>query len=72
MDLTSSATGTYQADVRPCMAPPRRFFDLVKGKSLDELASLAEVRAVENFDPELGFKNSDQLRPCRANGGRPE
>ena len=43
----------------------KAFLDYFKLKSLDELPTLAEVRDLENFDPELEFKNGDQSIPAQ-------
>ncbi len=43
----------------------KAFLDYFKLKSLDELPTLAEVRDLDNFDPELEFKNGDQSIPAQ-------
>ncbi|MGA7296411.1 MAG: SMC-Scp complex subunit ScpB [Rhodanobacteraceae bacterium] len=43
----------------------KAFLDYFKLKSLDEMPTLAEVRDLDNFDPELEFKNGDQSIPAQ-------
>lgn len=42
----------------------RAFLDYFQLKSLDELPTLAEVRDLENFDPELQFEQTDGAIPA--------
>ena len=42
----------------------KAFLDYFKLKSLDEMPTLAEVRDLDNFDPELAFEHGEQSIPA--------
>lgn len=50
----------------------KEFLDYFQLKSLDQLPSLAEIRDLENFDPELEFSERDKPVPAQVAHQQPE
>lgn len=50
----------------------KAFLDYFKLKSLDEMPTLAEVRDLESFDPQLEFKNDGESIPAQTANDSPD